>query len=326
MSEVLSQDDIEDLLVVCGTEPTHWNSHGDMQICCPVHGERNPSMGVSSTKQICHCFSCGFAGDFPWLLFNSQPDQFPSYQKAREFIEREYDIKFVVGEKAHNILRYEDKEFKFANVGSDLKTIPLYKIASYMSGKETYKYFFRRGFSKETMQSYMIGRDLVNKTVTIPVFSEKKELLGVIGRFVDKNRKKNERYKIYDNFNRGAVLFPLDKFESKGATIILVEGQFDAIRMHEAGYSNTLAKMGVALTKRQAKWIVENCDTVIDIVDNDSRGREAFETDKEVLAGRVRLLGVEYPKYGKDPCDWDDEDIEYMIDHAGSRKRVKRYD
>lgn len=38
MSEVLSQDDIEDLLNICGTEPTFWNAHGDMQVCCPVHG------------------------------------------------------------------------------------------------------------------------------------------------------------------------------------------------------------------------------------------------------------------------------------------------
>ena len=36
---------------------------------------------------------------------------------------------------------------------------------------------------------------------------------GIIGRYISKKRKKNERYKIYDSFNRGQVLYPLDKFK-----------------------------------------------------------------------------------------------------------------
>ena len=66
-------------------------------------------------------------------------------------------------------------------------------------------------------------------------------LAGIIGRYISKKRKKNERYKIYDSFNRGQVLYPLDKFKLEDNTIILVEGQFDAIRMRKAGFYNTLA-------------------------------------------------------------------------------------
>ena len=324
MSGRLSQDDIENLLTVCGTVPTYWNAHGDMMVCCPVHNEVNPSCGVSSEKQIFHCFSCHEAGDFSWMLFKSQPDQFPSYRIAKEFIEKEYDVKFEVSERSHSILRYEDGKFKFKHQNRS-KSIPMYKLAPYMSGKETYNYFFRRGFSKETMQKYKIGRDLVNKTVTIPVFLEDGELAGIIGRFISKDRKKNERYKIYDNFNRGNVLYPVDKFEENGS-IILVEGQFDAIRMHELGYTNTLAKMGVSLTRVQARWIAEHCDTLIDLADNDERGIEAVFKDKEILDNRVRVLGVEYPDHGKDVCEWKADDIRYMIENAGSRRRLKRYE
>lgn len=320
----LTQNDIEDLLAECGTSPTYWNNHGEMMVCCPVHGEVHPSMGVNSEKQICHCFACGFAGDFPWLLYNSQPDQYKSYKEAKEFIESQFDVKFEVSEKSKDILRYEDLDFD--NYSEGIKIIPRYKIAPYRSGKETYKYFFRRGFTQKDMIEYMIGRDLVNKTVTIPVFAESGELAGVIGRFVDKNRKKNERYKIYDHFNRGKLLYPVDKFVESGR-VILVEGQFDAIRLRRIGFSDTLAKMGLNLTREQANWIVNHCDRVVYIGDRDERGQEAKEKDKELLRGRVDFLEVEYPDYGKDVCDWTDKECTEMIENAGSMKRrIKRYD
>lgn len=322
MKTRLTQEDIEDLLSVCGTSPTVWNAHGNMQVCCPIHGEVHPSCGVSSDKQVFNCFSCGASGSFPWMLYLSQPDQFPSYKSAVEFIQNEYGATYEVSEKSHDIMRYEDvKEEKYV---FKEKTIPRYKIAPYMSGKETYKYFFNRGFTEEDMREFMIGRDLIHKTVTIPVFNEEDELLGVLGRYISKDRLKNERYKIYDHFNRGNYLYPLNKFEENG-TIILLEGQFDAIRMHSLGYHNALAKMGLELTKPQARWIKNHCDRVIDICDNDNRGREALEADAEMLKG-VRVLRVDYPDYGKDPCEWEEDDIRDMIENAGNRNRkIKRF-
>ena len=64
----LTKEQIEDLIVYCGSRPTQWRDE-DMLICCPVHGESNPSCGVSAEKQIFHCFSCGASGSLSWFLF-----------------------------------------------------------------------------------------------------------------------------------------------------------------------------------------------------------------------------------------------------------------
>lgn len=341
MSEVLSKEQIEDLIVYCGSEPTQWKDN-DMLICCPVHGESHASMGISYDKQVCHCFSCGFAGDFAKLLVYSLPDQFGfnnstpdlecktymrSYRKAREFLAERYELEYhEVGRFTKSVKRYEQTLNKYLKDDRKRIELPRFKLAPYMSGKETYQYFFQRGFTKEDMKTFMIGRDLDNKTITIPVFYEDGVLAGVIGRYIDKNRKKNQRYKIYDGFNRSDLLYPLDKAKPKKDVVILVEGQFDAIRMYNLGYTNTFAIMTNQLSHRQAEWLCTHCSVVIWVGDNDSRGLEGREKAQKLLKNMVDFKIVDYPDYGKDVCDWSDEDIREMIDNAHGLivRKIKR--
>ena len=324
MGQSLDKNQIEDLIVECGSSPTFWRQD-DMLICCPVHGESNPSMGISAEKQVCHCFSCGFKGNFPWLLFKSQPDRFRSYAEAEEYFDERYELEHHrVSERTLNIPRYETTlKPKITKSGS--KEIPLYTIAPFKSGKETYKYFYDRGFDKEDVKEFMIGRYLKSKTVTIPIFNSEDKLVGVIGRYISKNRKHNERYKIY-SFERGKLTYPLNKFEPINDTMIIVEGSFDAIRMHKIGYKNTQAIMSNNMTVEQANLIADLVDTVIYIGDNDKQGVKAKEENIKMLKDRdIKVLIVDYPDYGKDPCDWKDKDIHYMVNNAHSRKlKIRR--
>ena len=346
MSSALTEEQVDDLLdnVLDTQNPNYWKQ-GEKLVCCPVHGESNPSMGISIDKQVCHCFSCSFAGDFAKLLIYSKPEmfgfnpstpetkkktEFRAYRKAREFLAGRYELEFhEVGQRAKSIKRYEQTYNKFLKEDRDKRIeIPRFKIAPYMSGKETYAYFFQRGFTKDDMQKFMIGRDLDNKTITIPVFHEDGALAGVIGRYIDKNRKKNQRYKIYDEFERSSVLYPVDKAKPIHDTFLLVEGQFDAIKMHSLGFTNTLAVMTNQLSKKQAEWLCANCSEVIWIGDNDSRGIEGRDNAYKLLKNKIDFKIVDYPDYGKDVCDWDEEDIRSMIDSAHGLlvRKIKRYD
>ena len=319
MKNSLTKEQIEDLVVECGSTFTFWRQN-DALICCPVHGESNPSMGISAEKQVCHCFSCGFAGNFVWLLFKSQPDRFRSYAETEEYFDDRYELEHHrVSERTLNIPRYETTiEPKVSKSGS--KEIPLYTIAPFKSGKETYKYFYDRGFDKEDVKEFMIGRDLKSKTVTIPIFNAEDKLVGVIGRYISKNRKHNERYKIY-SFERGKLTYPLNKFEPINDTMIIVEGSFDAIRMHKLGYKNTPALMSNNMTVEQADLIASLVSTVIYIGDNDNQGVKAKEENIKMLKDRdIKVLIVDYPDYGKDPCDWKDKDIHNMVKNAHSKR------
>ena len=101
----------------------------------------------------------------------------------------------------------------------------------------------------------------------------------------------------------------------KGVALI-VEGQLDVIRMHKAGYTNTYATMTNNLSQKQADWLCANCDCVIWIGDNDDRGLEGREKARKLLKNKIDFKIVDYPKHGKDVCDWTDKEIEEMLSSA----------
>lgn len=330
MAVDLTKDQIDDLIEYCGSTPRYWKNEKTL-VCCPVHGESNPSMGVNSEMQVCHCFSCGFKGGFAKLLAYSMPEDFgldpehPSnaIYKAQQVLADRYELEMrVLSGRTKSIKRYGETKVVRKK---ENKVLPRYKLAPFKSGKETFKYFYDRGFDKSDLQEYMIGRDLESKTVTIPVFYENGDLAGIIGRYIDKNRKHNERYKIYD-FERGSVLFPVDKSHPIDGVAIIVEGQFDAMRMRKAGWTNTYALMTVEMTVEQAKYLKKNCKEVIDMTDNDSRGAEGREKTRKLLGKDVIYKIVDYPDTGKDVCDWSDEEIAEMIRtaHTPLKKKLRR--
>lgn len=333
MSVRMTEEQVDDLLDYIDTyNPNYWKD-GDKLVCCPVHGESNPSMGISIEKQVCHCFSCNFAGDFAKLLAYSKTEEFgikynpdgkinfPSAyraeRKAREFLALRYELEYhEIGKKTKRVKRYEQTINVYLEEDEKRVELPRFKLAPFKSGKETYKYFFDRGFTKEEMREYMIGRDIENQTITIPVFYEDNVLAGIIGRYISSKRKKNQRYKIYNGFERSMVLYPLNKSKPKNGIVILVEGQFDAIRMIRAGHTNTYATMTNNLSQKQADWLCANCDCVIWIGDNDDRGLEGREKAKKLLKNKIDFKIVDYPNHGKDVCNWSDEEIEEMLSTA----------
>ncbi len=329
MENTLSRDQIVDLLKYIGTSKIIDRAGKDnIQYTCNIHGESNPSAGVSISKQIFHCFSCHATGGFSWLLFKSLPDEFKSTIQAEEFILTRYGVDLSAEDLSwtQNLKRYDD----FINTVKESRfEMPRVKLAPFKSGKETYEYFYDRGFTKQTVKDFMIGRDLVNETVTIPVFWEDDVLAGILGRYIDPNRKHNQRYKIYD-FNTGALLYPINKFKVIDDSIILVEGTLDAIWMHQHGHFNTLATFTNSISGAQAEFVKSNCRKVIDMSDADLMGDTATKIYRKRLEKDLLFLTVKhaYPEGKKDPCDCTGEEIEYMLSQKRSsiRKSIPRID
>lgn len=57
--------------------------------------------------------------------------------------------------------------------------------------------------------------------------------------------------------------------------MLLVEGQIDCIRCHLAGFQNTVASQGTAVTEEHARLLKRYADHVIMVLDADSAGRKA---------------------------------------------------
>jgi DNA primase len=328
-TKTMNEAQITDLLYYLGSAKVKQiNSKGNIQACCPVHGEHTPSMGVSVEKQLCNCFSCHFSGTIPWLVFNSDKS-FKSVDEVIVWLKGRYDVDFSVTYDLEDLKALKKYEEQYVEaLVTKRKVLELSYIAVFKSGKETYEYFYSRGFTKQTVKDFMIGRDLKNKTITVPIFYEDRKLAGVIGRYISSKRRKNERYKIYEETPTGDILFPQDKIKPIHNTCILVEGLLDGVYMHQCGYSNTGAMLTNNLSKKQAKWLRNNCRVVIDMTDDDEMGKLASESIKKQLGDTILIKTVKhlYPMGKKDPQDCSKEEIDYMIANARSiiRKELKR--
>ena len=318
----LNVEQIIDLLYYLGTDKVIYKPGNKwIQFNCTVHNESHPSAGVNIDTNIYNCFSCGSSGDLSWLCYNSNKDEFKSVAKAREFLEKRYKVKFDA-ENELDFIDFNDYDEVKNNKKIKLKkarertVLPIKTLAPYRSGEETYKYFFSRGFTKQTMIDFKVGRDIVNKTVTVPIFYEDKQLAGVIGRYISKNCPKNERYKVYD-FEKNSVTFPQDKLEVKDNTIILVEGLLDALWLHQNGFTNAQAILGNKVTKKQAKFLLSKANTFIRMFDNDEGGERAKQSYDRYLKG-CKTYDIKYPDNKKDPQECSKIEIQEMLKNKKS--------
>lgn len=328
----LSREEIIDILKYIGVTKIIDHGKDNIQYCCPIHGESTPSMGYSMRKGLCNCFSCHFSGSIEWLVYKALPEEFKNTHEVQEWILSKYNVDLREDEKlfGRTLRRYgieiqEEEEVK----PKERWVLPKSFIAPFKSGKETYKYFFDRGFTKQTMVEYMIGRDTFKKTVTIPVFHRDGVLTGVIGRYIDPNRPKNSRYAVYE-FPKGSTLYPIHKFEPRVVrgkrVLVLVEGILDSLWLHQNGHREALSILGNGLSKDQAELVKSlDVDTIVLAYDNDKGGTKAVETTRKHLGDNFTYKQVKYPRNCKDAQEMNREQIDTMLNEAiEGRRKFKR--
>lgn len=77
---------------------------------------------------------------------------------------------------------------------------------------------------------------------------------------------------------------------------IITEGYMDAIACHQGGFTNAVATLGTALTRKHAAILKRMCDRVVLLFDSDDAGLRAADRAVEILLGemlevRVATLG-----------------------------------
>lgn len=319
MGNNLSREQVVDILEYIGSSKiVNKEGKDDIQFCCTIHNEQNPSAGFSLSKQMFHCFSCHASGDITWLIYKSLPSEFSSLREVDEWLKDRYgvDFKSFDDKIKDRIILYEDEDETPKHKHKNERIVkPIYTLAPFHSGKSTYKYFFKRGFTKKTMHDRKIGYDSQSRTITVPVWYEDGELAGVLGRYIDPDRPKNKRYKIYD-FNTGDVLYNMDLVNPNNRTCILCEGLLDGLWLYQCGIENAFATLTNNISKTQFKFLKKHFDTIIDFSDCDEMGNRFTETlikyGQDFDLYTVKHL---YPNGCKDPQDCCAEDIEYMLEH-----------
>ncbi len=311
---------------------------------CPFHNEKSPSFFVSVDRGSYYCFGCGASGDiFSFveefegldfkgalkLLADRAGVPLEAYTKEMKEAESEKEKLYRIMEEAtkyfeNNLSISKDVQDYLKSRGLNEKSIKDFRIG-YIKNDwrllyENLKSKFsdleleRAGLIKKTEKGYY---DRFRGRVMFPISDSSGRVVAFSGRiFVDDG--KSAKYLNSPEtpiFSKNAVLFGIDKAKDsirKNNFSILVEGQIDLIMSHQAGYRNTVATSGTALSDSTVSKenVVSNLGLIRRLSGNLVL---AFDADKAganatIRAGKIALsLGmdvkvVDMPD-GVDPAD-----------------------
>jgi 5S rRNA maturation endonuclease (ribonuclease M5) len=158
-------------------------------------------------------------------------------------------------------------------------------------------YLTQRGISATTAQWFGVGMyqgaGFLAGRCVIPIRDEQSRLVAYAGRAVNGQEPK---YRFPAGFRKAQVLFNLDRAsKTDGPNVIVVEGFFDALKVHQAGYPGVVALMGSAFSQRQSDLLLSRFASVTLLLDGDQPGRRAAEVMAELLTPKVRVYQVELP-------------------------------
>jgi DNA primase len=78
-------------------------------------------------------------------------------------------------------------------------------------------------------------------------------------------------------------------------TVIVVEGYFDCLRVHQAGFPCVVALMGCTLSTRQERMLLDRFERVVLMLDGDAAGRAASRALSARLCRQCFVSLIETP-------------------------------
>jgi DNA primase len=314
----------------------------NLKACCPFHSEKTPSFYVSPDRSSYYCFGCGAKGDVftfvqefegldfkgalsvlakragvtltPYKGDKSKQDNerlFLLMEDATQFFEKNRTSAKEVDEylKGRGLFEQIAKDFR-VGVSKD-------------EWRSLYDYLTQKGYSKkEQLDVGLIKEangsvyDRFRNRIMFPIFDTSGRVIAFSGRAIVSDEKTAKYLNSPDTilFQKSDVLYGLhaakNAIRSNGYSV-LVEGQFDLILSHQAGFANTVAASGTALTDKTEKEgslnhfgiIKRLAPTIVLAFDSDSAGLKAmYRAAKICLSLDMEVKTLSLPE-GKDPAD-----------------------
>jgi DNA primase len=287
--------EIEQVLIDRGMEyKINPNNPYEINLKCfsGEHEDTNPSLSYNLEKGVFNCFACGFKGDTTKLM-------------------KELGIIFTVEPLSKQGFKIKRLQKKLEDLRGDK---PVFMPEPRFPVKHSFK-----GISQSTLTkfgAFMTTHDSMDDYICIPVHQSGK-LKFIEGRHTLLNTKNLSMPK-YMRRPAGAdvssVLYPLDVVKDF-TQVILVEGIFDALNMHDMGYSSTLCIFGTNnFNAGKAKLLDEyGCRHVIIMMDGDSPGRQAAVKIQKLLSQRSIHTSIINMEDGKDPGSIDEMEAEAYL-------------
>lgn len=143
----------------------------------------------------------------------------------------------------------------------------------------------QRGLTPETIVDFGIGfcsKGMMADRIAIPVHNAKGEVVAYAGRFPGDAGEDTPKYKLPPGFRKSQELFNIDRAikEPADLPLVIVEGFFDAMKLHQHGCRKVVALMGSTMSAAQEELIRQHTNSqshVIVMLDENEAGKAGRE-------------------------------------------------
>jgi DNA primase len=294
---------------------------------CPFHNEKTASFTVNLERGFFHCFGCGAGGTVFDFLMKSEGLTFP---EALQSLAKRYGITLTdrtsggtghgPGDNVRTSLLAANQlaaEF-YANV-----------LLNTSDGEVARDYLKTRGISGETARAFMLGfaplrassvvsllqkrgllesalrvglarrdesgntYDMFRGRLMFPIRDAQGRVIAFGGRVLDGRLPKYINSPESPLYSKARALYGLAEARasvSREDRVIVVEGYIDVIALWQAGFKETVATLGTALTVEQLRLLSRFTRNILACFDGDEAGRKASLRALEVFL-QLGLLG-----------------------------------
>ena len=276
---------------------------------CPFHNEKSPSFSVSPDKQMYYCFGCGAGGNVFTFIQEYENYSFP---EAMKFLAERAGITLPEKEYSQEERRAQDLRTRILNVNKMAAKYYYYQLRT-ENGRQAMEYLKNRRLSDETIRSFGLGYSnkysndlylylkkqgvsdellresgLMNvderngmydkfwNRVIFPIMDVNNRVIGFGGRVMGDGKPKYLNSPETAVFDKSRNLYGLNVARTaRKKSMLVCEGYMDVISMHQAGFKNSVASLGTALTTQHASLLKRYTDEVILTYDSDGAGIKA---------------------------------------------------
>jgi DNA primase len=264
---------------------------------CPIHKGSNPTQfRVSTSKNIWNCFSeCKHGGNV--LDFIAEMEQVSIHAAALKAIEwfnldpeamAANSGKGESGETerpapAPKVAARPASPPKSAPAPSPESSAPNPPLKFRLDKLERQHPYLleQRGLTPETIVDFGIGfcsKGMMADRIAIPIHNVKGEIVAYAGRFPGEPGEDTPKYKLPPGFRKSQELFNIDRAIKEPADnpLVVVEGFFDCMKLHQNGYRKVVALMGATMSAAQEELVRKHTvfnTRVIVMLDENEAGR-----------------------------------------------------
>ncbi len=317
----------------------------------PFTNEKTPSFYVSPDRGMYYCFSSQKGGDMFTFIQEMEGVDFkgalkilaeranvelvaedPKKRDAREMqyalLEEATKYFFTERESHPHIQKYiEDR-------GVKVQSVHAWRIGY---AKDEWRglrqYLKEKGFSDEQMLAAGLIKkadqgkepyDVFRDRIMFPIFDPSGRVVAFSGRTLktESGVPKYVNSPETELFLKSEILYGYDKakqgirhFEFS----LVVEGQFDLVLSHQAGYTNTVAGSGTSLTKHHIMLLLRLSEKVVLALDADRAGISAVKRSSLPMLMQGMDVKVAHMPDGMDPADIvkkEPQDFKHLVGNA----------